>query len=131
MPPKGRKHVTTKQHQDVLLELKARKDEAKKMLADLRVSRKKEDKRYSRMMKTAKGLNPQHLLEIASVRGISPEELRKMADRMSTAKPAPASSHVDPPAERDEAADMEQVNHDEVPDPEQALVPLDVIPLEE
>ena len=124
--------MTTAQHQAVLQELKARKDEARKMLQGLRVSRKNEDKRHSRLLKQAKKLDPKDLLEIAGVRGISPDELREMAERMSPVKRAPARGHADPPEHHDG-----QALHSGPPDQHegngaaQALVPLDVIPLDE
>jgi phage repressor protein C with HTH and peptisase S24 domain len=90
MPPKGRKHTTTAQHRAVLEELKARKEEAKKMLADLRAKRKMEDKRHSRLVRQAKKLNPKDLLEIAAVTGITAEQLQDMASRMASSASAPA-----------------------------------------
>ena len=98
MPPKtGKKHTTTAEHRAVLDELKARKEEAKRLLVDLRAKRKQEDRRHSRLIKQAKKLNPKDLLEIAAVSGITAQQMQEMASRMSSSSAAPPPNQA--PAE--------------------------------
>lgn len=101
MPPKGRKHTSTAQHRAVLEELKAKKEEAKKLLVELRAKRKLEDKRHSRIVKQAKKLNPKDLLEIAAAKGITADQLKEMLGRMSpsNADPDAEAPHNNPPPE--------------------------------
>jgi hypothetical protein len=101
MPPKGRKHTTTAQHKAVLDELKARKEEAKKLLVELRAKRKMEDKRHSRIVKQAKKLNPKDLLEIAAAKGITADQLKEMLTRVSDSSAGPSAEPArnNPPPE--------------------------------
>jgi len=111
MPPKGKKHTTTDQHRAVLADLKARKDEAKQLLAGLRAARKTEDKRHSRLVKQAKKLNPADLLEIAAVTGITADQLRDMATRMGGQSNPPAEVPVPAAADGELQAVVEQHDH--------------------
>ena len=96
--------MTTAQHRAVLEELKVRKEEAKKMLSELRAKKKIEDKRHSRLVKQAKKLNPKDLLEIAAVTGITADQLKEMASRMASSSSAPPpSEHPPRGAEADDA----------------------------
>ena len=62
--------------------IRDKREEAKKLLRDLRATKRNEDRRHGRLMKSAKQLSSKDLMEIAALKHFSESDLMKFADEM-------------------------------------------------
>ena len=82
MPPKGSAQPRSKRYTSMLDGIRDKREEAKKLLKDLRATKRNEDRRHGRLMKSAKQLSSKDLMEIAALKHFSESDLMKFADEM-------------------------------------------------
>lgn len=79
MPPKGATALRSERYEQLCASIKAQKTAAKELLATLKKQKKKEDKRHSRLMKSAAKLDSKDLMELAGINKITLAQLAAFA----------------------------------------------------
>ena len=79
MPPKGHNALKSERYAQLCASIKAQKTAAKELLANLKKTKKKEDKRRSRLMKSAAKLDSKDLMELAGINKITLAQLASFA----------------------------------------------------
>ena len=79
MPPKGANALKSERYAALCASIKQQKTQAKELLANLKKQKKKEDKRHSRLMKSAAKLDSKDLMELAGINKITLAQLASFA----------------------------------------------------
>lgn len=82
MPPKGKAAPRSKRYAGMLESIKLQREGAKKLLKELRSSKKNEDRRHTRLMKSARKLDAKDLMEMAALKQLSEAQMMLFADEM-------------------------------------------------
>ena len=127
MPPKGRNVQRSVRYSQLLKDLAAQKEEAKKTLKSLRNVKKLEDRRHKRLLKGASKLDAKDLMELAGLKNITIGQLASFASEMgvstddafgqgtSSSSGTRTGTAQEPSRENPSADDEAQQEHDPEP----------------
>ncbi len=125
MPPKGKAAPRSKRYAGMLDSIKLQREGAKKLLKELRSSKKNEDRRHGRLMKNARKLDARDQMEMAALEQLSEAQMLSFADEMGVQRSSLGQRNVAAERPEEPSAPSGQVVvalEDREPDQEEAAV---------
>ena len=109
MPPKGKAAPRSKRYAGMLESIKLQREGAKKLLKELRSSKKNEDRRHARLMKNARKLDARGLMEMTALKQLSEAQMLSFADEMGVQRSSLGQRNVAAERPEEPSAPSDQV----------------------